>query len=260
MLRAVMVLAVAAGDLMQTAQETERTTSDLGLSLKRRGATDTYSAYIRTQQSKLDKVRTKIDAIDVGRQHQVKREFAKALAEGTAGLASLRGKTVLCLGARLGGEVRAFKALGAVALGIDLNPGRSNMDVVAGDFHALPFPDASFDYAYSNVLDHVFDRDRFAAEACRVVKAGGLFFASLYPGESKGGNDAWTGRQSNSLDNKDVFVESMRVQGFDALTSTEVREDMDLTHVGANVWHQVIVTLYFKRSDRACPPVARRRR
>ena len=63
MLRAVMVLAVAAGDRMQTAQETERTTSDLGLSLKRRGATDTYSAYIRTQQSKLDKVRTKIDAI-----------------------------------------------------------------------------------------------------------------------------------------------------------------------------------------------------
>ena len=157
MLRAAMVLAVATGDLMQTAQETERTTSDLGLSLKRRGATDTYSAYIRTQQSKLDKVRTKIDAIDVGRQHQVKREFAKALAEGTAGLASLRGKTVLCLGARLGGEVRAFKALGAVALGIDLNPGRSNMDVVAGDFHAIPFPDASFDYAYSNVLDHVFD-------------------------------------------------------------------------------------------------------
>ena len=67
MLRAAMVLAVVGGDLMQTAQETERTTSDLGLSLKRRGATDTYSAYIRTQQSKLDKVRTKIDAIDVGR-------------------------------------------------------------------------------------------------------------------------------------------------------------------------------------------------
>ena len=46
----------------------------------------------------------------------------------------------------------------------------------------------------------------------------------------------------------------MRTHGFDALTSAEVREDMDLTGVGANVWHQVIYTLYLKRTDRPCPP------
>ena len=165
------IAVASSSDMETTSGGDERTTSDLGLSLKLRGATDTYSAYIHTQQSKLDKpqLQKKIQAIDVGRQHQVKREFAKALAEGTAGLTSFRGKTVLCLGARLGGEVRAFKSLGAVALGIDLNPGRSNMDVVAGDFHAIPFPDQSFDFSYSNVLDHIYDRDRFAAEVCRVI-------------------------------------------------------------------------------------------
>ena len=35
----------------------------------------------------------------------------------------LAGEPVLCLGARLGGEVRALTRLGALAIGIDFNPG-----------------------------------------------------------------------------------------------------------------------------------------
>ena len=116
----------------------------------------------------------------------------------------------------------------------------------------IPFPNAAFDYAYSNVLDHIFDRDKFAAEVCRVVKPGGLFFASLYPGESKGGNDAWTARQANSLDNEGVFVASMKHHGFDRVDAADIKEDMDLTGVGASVWHQVIRTLYLRRSDARC--------
>ena len=136
---------------------------------------------------------------------------------------------MLCLGARLGGEVRAFKGLGMIALGIDLNPGRSNMDVVAGDFHDIPFPDGAFDFSYSNVLDHVFDTARFAREVCRVMKPGGTFFATLYPGDSQGGKDAWTARQANSLDNKDQFVAAMTRFGFEKTAETEIKEAMDLS-------------------------------
>ena len=37
-------------------------------------------------------------------------------AGGRAGKAAFAGKNVLCVGARLGGEVRAFRALGALAV------------------------------------------------------------------------------------------------------------------------------------------------
>ena len=157
----------------------ERTTSDLSESLRRRGETRTYHAYVAKQQSKLALYPEKIRAIDVARQHQVRREFAAAVARGTAGVAGFGGRTVLCLGARLGGEVRAFKSLGAVAVGIDLEPGRGNMDVVFGDFHDVPFAADSFDYAYSNVLDHIYDLRRFGREVARVVKPGGLFLLAL---------------------------------------------------------------------------------
>lgn len=230
----------------------ERTTSDLSESLRRRGETRTYHAYVAKQQSKLALYPEKIRAIDVARQHQVRREFAAAVARGTAGVAGFGGRTVLCLGARLGGEVRAFKSLGAVAVGIDLEPGRGNMDVVFGDFHDVPFAADSFDYAYSNVLDHIYDLRRFGREVARVVKPGGLFFASLYPGASVGGADAWTAKQAASLDDRPAFVAAMRACGFEEVDETRITEDMDLSSVmppGARnaIWHQKILTIYLRR-------------
>ena len=55
------------------------------------------------------------------------------------------GCSVLCLGARLGGEVRAFTAMGALSIGIDLNPGPNNAYVLPGDFHHLQFAQSVFD-------------------------------------------------------------------------------------------------------------------
>ena len=49
---------------------------------------------------------------------------------------------MLCLGARLGTEVRALHNLGYFAIGIDLNPGVDNPYVLMGDFHKLVFPTA----------------------------------------------------------------------------------------------------------------------
>lgn len=98
-------------------------------------------------------------------------------------------KTLTCPSqARLGGEVRAFKSLGAVAVGIDLEPGRGNMDVIHGDFHAVPFPTASFDYALAAPSGPaVLDRPRGVglaatsgprAFATRLVPEGGAMVMS----------------------------------------------------------------------------------
>ena len=80
---------------------------------------------------------------------------------------------VLCLGARLGGEVRAFRALGALSVGIDLNPGSNNPLVLEGDFHHIQFADETSDVIFTNVIGHAFDLRLLGNEICRVLKPTG---------------------------------------------------------------------------------------
>ena len=93
----------------------------------------------------------------------------------------IAGASVLCIGARLGGEVRAFTRLGALAVGIDLNPGFRNPHVLWGDATALQFANATFDIAYSNVLDHIPQRVVVSVfeEVRRVLKPGGHLFVDM---------------------------------------------------------------------------------
>jgi SAM-dependent methyltransferase len=74
----------------------------------------------------------------------------------------------ICLGARLGCEVKVLQDMGHKAIGIDLVP--SPPLVITGDFHHIPFADNHFDFAYSNSIDHVFDFPMFAAEVSRVLR------------------------------------------------------------------------------------------
>ena len=66
----------------------------------------------------------------------------------------LIGSPALCVGARLGGEVRVFNRLVSLAVGIDLNPGQHTPLVMFGDAHRLAFNNNSFATLYTNVLDH----------------------------------------------------------------------------------------------------------
>ena len=89
---------------------------------------------------------------------------------------------VLCVGARLGGEVRAFQSLSSVklAIGVDIAPGERNPLVMYGDAHELSqFKAATFGCAYSNVLDHILHVDRFAKATWRVLIAGGSLMIDL---------------------------------------------------------------------------------
>ncbi len=127
-----------------------------------------YQEYLKHQGEKLDKTYEKILQSD--------QEYEKVLEKRIADLhLSLSGKTVLCLGARLGGEVRAFKSLGSLAIGTDINPGKENTDVIYGDVHDIKFPDQVFDCVYTNIIDHVLDIPRFVEEVARVLKPDGVF-------------------------------------------------------------------------------------
>jgi SAM-dependent methyltransferase len=132
-----------------------------------------YEDYVRLQRSKLE-------YLDLSghedRFRTVLRERMRALGVVAP------GARVLCLGARRGGEVAAFRDLGCFAVGIDLNPGADNPWVLYGDFHRLEFADACVDVVYSNSLDHSLDLSRLLGEARRVLVPGGRLVVEADPG------------------------------------------------------------------------------
>ena len=88
---------------------------------------------------------------------------------------------VLCVGARLGAEVRAFRACveQLLAVGTDFNPGLRNPYVMWGDAHNLQFNDGSFALIYTNVLDHIRNTSAFVREAHRCLKPGGIAWVEM---------------------------------------------------------------------------------
>lgn len=97
------------------------------------------------------------------------------------------GMSVLCLGARIGSEVKAFLAVGCFAVGIDLNPSPGNNYVLYGDFHNVQFPFWSVEVVFTNCIDHVFNLERFLCEVRRVLKPNGWFILEIERGVKEGG-------------------------------------------------------------------------
>ena len=138
-----------------------------------------YADYVEHQASKLDRIAPRLREKEGEDFAEFKRRF-----ETCAALAGAR--SVLCLGARLGTEVRALHALGYFAIGIDLNPGADNPYVLPGDFHRMVFPDGSVDAIYTNALDHVFSLEKVVGEVQRLLRPGGVFVADLELGSEQG--------------------------------------------------------------------------
>ena len=88
----------------------------------------------------------------------------------------------MCLAARLGDEVEAFRKLGYFCYGIDLNNGLNNKYVVYGDFNKLTETTSSVDIINTNSLDHLFDLDDVLNEIDRVLIKDGLFVCDLILG------------------------------------------------------------------------------
>jgi SAM-dependent methyltransferase len=138
-----------------------------------------YEVYVGHQAAKLDAI---IDRL----RRTEDEDFAVFLTRFENCKPLREARSVLCLGARLGAEVRALQRLGHFAVGIDLEPGPDNRYVLPGDFHDIVFPDSSLDAVYTNALDHVFDLEQVLREVDRLLRCDGLFIADIELGYDEG--------------------------------------------------------------------------
>ena len=92
---------------------------------------------------------------DASVERAVFADFSRRLTNKDALVGVGPGKSILCVGARLGGEVRAFTRLGALAVGIDFMPGFRNAWSLWGDATRIQFADGVYDYVYCNIIDHI---------------------------------------------------------------------------------------------------------
>jgi len=148
-----------------------------------------YDEYVRHQRSKVEFWRNQREA----RWDKAMKEFREHFRR----ISELQSAvTAVCLGARWGEECAALTSLGILAIGVDLNPDTDNRWVLSGDFHDLQFPDRVFDFAYTNVVDHILQLDTFVSEVHRVLKdQAGYFLMDVYKGyeenEQKNKFDKW---------------------------------------------------------------------
>lgn len=95
----------------------------------------------------------------------------------------------LCLGARTGAEVKAFRKLNFFSIGVDINYPKNSPYVVYGDFHKLDFPDNSFDIIYSNCIDHCFDIKKLLSESKRLCNEDGIILFHIQKGTKDGSRE-----------------------------------------------------------------------
>ena len=101
-----------------------------------------------------------------------KKEFAKF------GDFLSEDKKCLCLGARTGQEVVALNELGIKnVIGIDIVP--HDPYVTKGDIHDLEFENNSFDFIYTNIIDHSINPKKMISVVERVLKFDGIFFLQI---------------------------------------------------------------------------------
>ena len=137
-----------------------------------------YETYLRHQMAKLRERPETVEHFD--------RLIAEALPQRISDL-DLTTARVVCVAARRGGEVRAFRSLGAFAWGVDIAPGLGNAYVTVGDMHDLCeiAPDSA-DIIYTNSLDHSYELAEVVRAAGRVLRPGGLFIVELIEGIEPG--------------------------------------------------------------------------
>lgn len=177
-----------------------------------------YEDYVSHQATKLDAKAHRAEHYDA--------ELVQWLSGRVSDL-NLSSARVLCLGARLGGEVRVFRDLGAFAWGIDLNPGPANAYVSFGDFQDVRLADGCCDIIFTNSLDHASNPERVARETRRLLRGGGLLVVELADFSSEP-PAAW---ESTYWVTQEAVVQLLEQCGFVQTESLDFAKPWKGTHV-----------------------------
>ena len=133
----------------------------------------------------------------------------------------------LCLGARTGQEVVALREMGIKnVVGIDIVPHKPY--VIEGDIHDLDFDDNSFDFVYTNIIDHSLNPQKMISEIERVLKVGGVFYLQIQLGVNQ---DEYTVFEINNplFDIVSLFEQSY------CLTIKRINSDGSINFAAMNV-------------------------
>lgn len=115
------------------------------------------------------------------RESYIRKKSERKFWEFQAGFAKYKlrkGSSVLCLGARFGEEVKAWRSLWCGAIGIDLFGDEKGL-VIKADWNDMPFPDSTFDCVFTNSIDHASDIQKMVAEIKRVLVPDGKVILEL---------------------------------------------------------------------------------
>ncbi len=157
------------------------------MSIKRRKYKD-YESYLNHQSLKLK----------IGVKKKIKKFMPESFLDNVRRFEKringfnlyIKPGKVLCIGARTGAEVMAFRNLGFKdSIGIDINPGKDNQYVIQGDFHNMEFEDNTFDTIYCNCIDHAWDLRQLSKEIFRVLKKNSILILEIDHLLKKGKNE-----------------------------------------------------------------------
>ncbi|KAL5544013.1 hypothetical protein UlMin_007797 [Ulmus minor] len=196
--------------------------------LRIRPGYSTYESYIHHQLNKTlnPKLRKIWITRDWDRKVRVFSAFFQSLKDRK--LLSNSSKS-LCIGARVGQEVRALIRVGVSdSVGLDLVPHAPL--VIEGDFHAQPFGNGTFDFEFSNVFDHALYPWKFVGEIERTLRPGGtcvLHVALSKRADKYSANDLYSVGPLVELFKESELVEVRKVDGFGLDTEVVFRKKKD---------------------------------
>jgi len=140
---------------------------------------NTYDAYIKHQ---------KVKTTDQNRIHKWQNNEWEIKYNGFRKIFSRNNKYIknknnaICLGSRTGQEVKALQDLGLNTIGVDLVAFPPYTD--EGDIHNLKYDDSSFDFIFTNIMDHSLNPKKFILEMERVCIDQGIIIVHLQLGEN----------------------------------------------------------------------------
>lgn len=184
-----------------------------------------YKTYLQRQLNKTlnPKLRKVWTTRDWDRKIQVFSEFFAKLKQEN--LLSDQSRA-LCIGARVGQEVKALRRVGVSdSIGMDLVPYPPL--VAEGDFHNQPFQNETFDFEFSNVFDHALYPSKFVGEIERTLRAGGvcvLHVAISKRGDKYSANDLFSVTPLVELFRSSELVHVRKVDGFGLDTEVVFRK------------------------------------